>query len=424
MSPLLSTWISQTHLVLALSSFSKLPSFQSELWFSQEGIVRAEASQSQVLIKAQKIGRVYAHGLHPKSEVLTIDVVNARDLSLYKACAAKYFQLSSLPPRFEGNLEDLEKILSICPLSQIQYNFNSTKQSDQSFISHQEQKLRNAGVRFEYKPGADSQPIFKIESGSIKRAKNAVHPFESLFQWEEHKAHSQPGRTLLFEMGLVEISHSKISSLGLSLPNKINFDAKKSGLQLDPQALTSLGINFQNIQGLGKVVAQPKLRVRPGQKASFQSGGEIPVPVKGVKFQSIEWKPYGLILGIEPNAEIETGAQQIRVNFEIEMSEPDTSLISTGSTPAIKQSKLKSSFDLRTSELTILGTLFQSRNSNSKEGPWGLSAIPLIGNVFSKKDHIDQSSELWIVVKASWEEIPIARFSHLESQKSERSIDP
>jgi pilus assembly protein CpaC len=82
-------------------------------------------------------------------------------------------------------------------------------------------------------------------------------------------------------------------------------------------------VGFQNNDGYGRLLAQPKLVCASGEQAEFLAGGEVPIPLITNNQFAVEFKPYGVILRLKPTAD-RTG--NIQTNIEAEVSEVDQSV--------------------------------------------------------------------------------------------------
>jgi hypothetical protein len=236
----------------------------------------------------------------------------------------------------------------------------------------------------------------------LRRRLGRLAPFYTV----EESAGAQPGRTLVFEVTLFEFSSKRAQALGLKWPSSARFKPAGEGLgswRLDATGSElAFGADFGEALGVGRVLARPRIRTKPGEKASFQSGGEIPVRSASQNFAETKWKSYGLMLTLEPDGRAITGAREIALNLRIELSEPDPSTAVDG-LPGMLVRKLESRFDLRTNETTVLTTLAQSRSSNGRAGLPGLARVPVLKGLFSSSQESEQDSELWIAVKPRWE---------------------
>jgi Flp pilus assembly secretin CpaC len=159
--------------------------------------------------------------------------------------------------------------------------------------------------------------------------------------------------------------------------------------------------DFGESQGLGRILARPELRTKPGIAANFQSGGEIPVKTRGLFGNTTIWKPYGLILNLTPLPTQKVGATEVSLDFKVEISEPDQSTAIDG-VPGMIIRKLESRFDLRTDEDTLLSSMIQTRSGTMKSGIAGLFHVPLLGDLTSNHSNDEQQTELWFSIRPTW----------------------
>jgi pilus assembly protein CpaC len=148
-------------------------------------------------------------------------------------------------------------------------------------------------------------------------------------------------------------------------------------------------------KGHAKVLARPKLLTLSGRRASFSSGGEIPVSTVSSTGQvSVEWKKYGVNLDIQPTAN-DTGT----VNAEIraEVSEVDFTRLVQGN-PAIKTRWASTTIHVNPDATVIIGGLIQEKKSASYQGVPLLMDVPVLGYLFKSTVIIQEESELVIFV--------------------------
>jgi hypothetical protein len=403
-------------LILALGQSATVPTHSSQIWFSQEDSISAQVLDTRVVLKAKKLGRTFATGLDSKSDILKVDVYSSGDFQKLNGCARNLVSFDTYPAQFRFSPKESERLLKNCALSQLSPPVEDPKNEWKTFDEESEKKLADAGISFSRQSQTTLLAAFVVQKSLVKRARETLGTGAAFYTWVAEEPTSKPGRTLLFDVALLEVSTSKLESLGVSLPDHLNFSKLSPRPALNPVLLKDLGLSFAAFEGIGKILSQPRLRVRPGDKAHFQSGGEIPIKSVSSKSASVAWKPHGLLLEVAPSNQVETGSSSISVHFQIELSEPDFSVAVDG-IPGMRSRKIESTFDLRTNEATVLGALTQSRDSEKSKGPWGLKWIPIIGTLLSQSDTLSQNTELWFVVKPTWEEIPLARFSQLEHSK-------
>ncbi len=251
--------------------------------------------------------------------------------------------------------------------------------------------------------------LIKGISSQQSRIKKILGPLSAFYSLQFRENQATPGRTVQFQLTLFEVSRSRALKLGMNWPKQISY---KELLESNRVA-NGLVADFAENLGIGKVLAQPTLRTLPGEKVSFQSGGEFPIEIKTEKELSTVFKNYGLILEITPQKDLIPGESEISIEFKAELSEPDFGL-SAGKSPGLTKRFLSSRFDLRMEETTVLGSMFQSRSSASRSGLPGLLEWPVISWIFSSKDRNTNDSDLWFGIRPSW--IDLAQLPDLDVQ--------
>jgi pilus assembly protein CpaC len=150
---------------------------------------------------------------------------------------------------------------------------------------------------------------------------------------------------------------------------------------------------------LMKIMSEPTLVTVSGRAASFNSGGEIPVPEpQSLGTISISWKKYGTQIDFVP---IVLGNGKIRLEVRPRISELDETQsfnISGTQVPSIKAREADTGVELQAGQtLAIAGlvqTLVQAENSGL---PW-ISEVPYLGAAFRKVRETRNEVELLILV--------------------------
>lgn len=170
--------------------------------------------------------------------------------------------------------------------------------------------------------------------------------------------------------------------------------------------LGSPGSNFLSVisalngTDFASILAEPTLQVRSGEKANFLAGGEIPIPVPqggnsgGV---SIEYKPFGVKLDIEPTV---TDEGMIMLKVAPEVSELDfaNALTLQGfNVPAFRVRSTSTMVELADGQSFILAGLQMENQSNVEEKIPGLGEIPILGAFFKRSRQQKEKQELVIV---------------------------
>ncbi len=154
---------------------------------------------------------------------------------------------------------------------------------------------------------------------------------------------------------------------------------------------------------LAHVLAEPNLTVKSGQPASFQVGGEFPVPVSETNGAiSVSYKDYGVILSFLPTV-LSDGRIDIHVKPEVsELDKSNAVTINSGTStlviPALTVRRAESSVELGSGESFAIAGLLQQNTSDNAQSIPGIGETPLIGALFRDTAFQKQDIELVIVV--------------------------
>ena len=134
---------------------------------------------------------------------------------------------------------------------------------------------------------------------------------------------------------------------------------------------------------LTKILSEPTLTTVSGRAASFNAGGEIPVPEpQSLGTTTISWKKYGTQIDFVP---IVLGNARIRLDVRPRISALDhaNSLTINGTTvPGIKSRDADTSVELTAGETLAIAGLVETRSESENHGiPW-LSELPYVGSAF------------------------------------------
>ncbi len=154
---------------------------------------------------------------------------------------------------------------------------------------------------------------------------------------------------------------------------------------------------------LAHVLAEPNLTVMSGQAASFQVGGEYPIPVGQQNGTiSIDFKSYGVLLSFLPTV-MSDGRINIHVKPEVsELDKADGIQISAGNStiqvPALTVRRAESTVELGSGQSFALAGLLQQTTTDNGAGVPGLGDTPVLGALFRDSQFQHQEQELVIVV--------------------------
>jgi len=390
-------------LLLSLSHPVTLPVPATQTWVSDPAIAEAVVLNGRRLVlRGKREGSAF---LAADGEPRKILVLSEANYAAHLRCPSAPLEWTASPPVARGLDPTTSPNLSRCGFDRVGVSVEARENFEKAFSQLENTLVRESLLEAAPEWAASGQRKLLVSSGrraEIQRRLGERAPFYAI----EESTSAQPGRTLVFEVTLFEFSRKRALALGLKWPSSARFRPAGSGLgawSFDAAASDMIfGADFGESLGIGKVLSRPQIRTKPGEKASFQSGGEIPVKSVSQNFAETKWKSYGLLLTLEPDGKVLTGAREIALSLKIELSEPDPSMAIDG-VPGMLVRKLESRFDLRTSETTVLTTLTQSRSSDGRAGLPGLSRVPVLKGLFSSSAESEQDSELWIAVKPRWE---------------------
>lgn len=156
-------------------------------------------------------------------------------------------------------------------------------------------------------------------------------------------------------------------------------------LDLELQALES--------EGLGKIVASPRLVTSNQQMAYIESGEEIPYQQSTSSgAASIAFKKAVLRLEVTPQI---TPDDHIIMDLKVNQ---DSRGVVTNNVPAINTRELHTKVLVNNGETVVLGGIYQQNKQSQKDAIPFFGKLPLIGWMFRNENNSDQRSELMIFV--------------------------
>jgi general secretion pathway protein D len=227
-------------------------------------------------------------------------------------------------------------------------------------------------------------------------------------------AHDVPEPEIMLEVEVLEISHDRLTNLGVQFPDSITFSTPSpaGGLTVGAlRALTgnnllvngqSLSINLKLQDTDANILASPRIRARNKEKARILIGDRVPIITNsvtptasggGVVTGSVQYQDVGLKLEFEPQVynDEEVG---IRIALEVssivkEITGPNGSLayqIGTRNANTVVR--------LQDGETQILGGLISSGDRNTAAKVPGLGQLPVLGRLFSNNSGTDSKTEI------------------------------
>jgi pilus assembly protein CpaC len=222
---------------------------------------------------------------------------------------------------------------------------------------------------------------------------------------------AQMSRTVVRNLGVNWSSIGSIGRIGTlpALAFNVNNSAVSCGGGSGGGVPICPGANFNSVidalaqDNLAHILAEPNLTVKSGQPASFQVGGEYPIPISEQNGSvSISYKSYGVMLSFLPTV-LSDGHIDIHVKPEVSELDKSNGVTVTSGTaslvvPALTVRRAESSVELGSGEsFAIAGLLQQSTADNANSIP-GVGETPLLGALFRDTAFQKSETELVIVV--------------------------
>ena len=153
-------------------------------------------------------------------------------------------------------------------------------------------------------------------------------------------------------------------------------------------------INMLEQTGSAITLAEPRLSARSGGEAGLTVGGEVPVVTSSTSGQTVTYKEYGIIMGIEPQLDI---YNNIVARVSVSVSQLDLANAVDGQ-PAFKKRLTVNDIRLKPGETLALSGLITREEQIAYSGLKWLSDIPILGALFKSKSFVKGETELVILI--------------------------
>ncbi len=170
------------------------------------------------------------------------------------------------------------------------------------------------------------------------------------------------------------------------------------------------GGNFEGVidalaqDNLAHILAEPTLTTLSGTQASFNVGGEFPVPVAAsVGTTTVTFKNYGVVLSFTPTV-FSDGRIALQVSPSISaIDASNAATVGTGSNvsitvPSLTVTSASSTVILGSGQGMAIAGLLEDTTSNTSNGLPGLSEVPLLGALFRGNGFQNTEQEMVITV--------------------------
>ncbi len=202
---------------------------------------------------------------------------------------------------------------------------------------------------------------------------------------------------IAIDVKMLELNKNKLNALGLQFPDALKLHFQSSFQALQTHTEFDLIFHALEKKGLAKILANPKLVCKNGGHADFLAGGEIPLKISRGRDLSIQWKPYGISLDIEPLVD---SFHQIATTLKVEVSQLDSTQ-SVDGLPGLLTRRLKTSVNIPSGETIVLSGLIHHEQGQDIQKIPAISSLPILGELFQSKRFQNKETELMIFVTPS-----------------------
>lgn len=217
------------------------------------------------------------------------------------------------------------------------------------------------------------------------------------------EAQASSVRTVQLDVRIMEVDRSYLRTLGVQWSG--------TPVSLNPMTFTSKGgpalsaitgtINLPQLNaitstGKGRLLSNPTIIARSGEKGHLFVGGEIPIQVaQGLGQMSVQYKEYGLKLDFTP---VVDQLNNISMAISIEASRL-SGQGTAASPPGIIKNQVDTKVFVHEGESIVLGGLVQNEDGLQVDKIPALGNLPGLGNLFKSQQF--RKSETDLVVIAS-----------------------
>ncbi len=232
------------------------------------------------------------------------------------------------------------------------------------------------------------------------------------------QANDKSKAEVVVDVELLQLNTVKLQELGMSLTqNQIGVELDNGGedvplrlndiqyLDGNSWLLTLPNFLFDFVKNStdAQTLAKPQLRISEGERARLHIGERVPIPVTSfnsantvgsniVPITSFQYQDVGIRIEIEPRVHHN---EEISLQITVEVSNVAGEV---GDQPIIGTRTIETSIRLKDGETNFLAGLIRSDETNSESGVPGLSEIPLLGRLFSRKSSQNQRTDIMLTL--------------------------
>jgi hypothetical protein len=240
-----------------------------------------------------------------------------------------------------------------------------------------------------------------------------------------------PRAQVAIEIEFLEASRNELTSYGLSLPNSlpivplgnllrnvVTIPTGLSGLLTFGGGQTLMGIGIVNpslvarmSKSSGRLLMRAEMRSVDGQPATFHVGDRYPIVTSryglpdssntGNYPPSFTFEDLGLKIKATPKVH---GMEEVTLDLETEFRMLTGEVV--GDNPVISNRQLKSVVRLRTGQWAVVAGLMDANEARTIAGIAGVSNLPTLGPLFSKRTKKKDSTEVLVLMRPELVTLP------------------
>lgn len=217
-------------------------------------------------------------------------------------------------------------------------------------------------------------------------------------------------RSLGIDWGLSGEASARLGNqTGLIFPSNVSGDGGVNLITGAPNGLLNLSLgNVLNSltlditlqaaenEGLVRILSAPKVAVLNNERASIQSGLQIPVQTVVLNTVTTTFVNATLALEVTPHV---TAEGTVLMDIDIRKREPQLALAVVGARDApisVKQAQTR--VIVRDGGTTVIGGIYQVTSGQGEDRVPGLANVPILGHLFKNKRRNEDNDELLIFI--------------------------
>lgn len=231
-----------------------------------------------------------------------------------------------------------------------------------------------------------------------------------------------PTPQVLLDVKVAEVSKTLIDRIGAkldiassgsrSITLLTDFLSRSGASVVSESGDEVISLDFEEKNGLIKILAEPSILALSGQQGEFLAGGKIFIPVvqtatAGTTLPAalaLEEREFGVGVKFLPEV-LPDGRINLKMSAEVSEVSTTGTLISGGNSsssllPTITSRKTATTVQLRDGQSFAVGGLTKDNVRGSATGLPGLANLPILGALFRSTDFQNDRSELVFVVTA------------------------